>query len=79
MWHDHMWNGPWMMGWGGLPMLLFWVFLIGVAIYLSRSFLGHSDIPTSDSALQILKGRLASGDIDQEEFDSLFKKIKNSQ
>ncbi|MBE93918.1 SHOCT domain-containing protein [Marinobacter sp. tcs-11] len=78
MWHDHMWNGPWMMGWGGVTMVLFWVILIGLAVFLIRSFMGHSGVSEDDSALQTLKERLARGDIDQQEFDTLFNKIKNS-
>lgn len=59
-------------------MLLLWGILIGLAIFLIRSLMGNSGASENDSALQTLKDRLARGDIDQQEFDSLFNKIKKS-
>jgi len=79
MWHDHMWNGPWMMGWGIIPMLLFWLLVIGVVVFLVRSLSTRRGTSPDNSSLQILKDRLASGDIDQDEFDALYQKIKRSQ
>ncbi|MCW8887015.1 MAG: SHOCT domain-containing protein [Motiliproteus sp.] len=79
MWHDHMWNGPWMMGWGIIPMVFFWLLVIGVLIYLIKSLLSDRSEEAADSSVQILKERLASGDIDQAEFDSLIEKLKHTQ
>ncbi|WP_055464734.1 MULTISPECIES: SHOCT domain-containing protein [Marinomonas] len=78
MWHDHMWSGPGMMGWGFIPMVLFWLLVIGVFVFLFRLFSGKRSEPSDDSSLQILKDRLASGDIDQVEFDSLYDKLKHA-
>lgn len=76
MWHDHMWSGPWMMGWGGMPMLLFWLVVIGLVISLISGLSAKRSDSTDDSSLQILKNRLASGDIDQKQFDALYQKLK---
>ena len=78
MWHDHMWNGPWMMGWGIIPMALFWLVVIGVLAYLIKAVLTSRAEHSDDSSLQILKDRLANGDIDQAEFDSLYEKLKRA-
>ena len=78
MWHDHMWNGPWMMGWGFIPVLLSWLFVIGVVVYLFRALTVQRGTSTDDPSLQVLKDRLASGDIDQAEFDALYQKLKRS-
>lgn len=79
MWHDHMWNGPWMMGWGLIPMVLFWLVVIGGIVYLIKSLLSDQSVHEEDPSLQILKERLASGDINQAEFDALYKKLKRAQ
>lgn len=56
-------------GFGGLPMLLFWVFVIAGIVWLvltlSRQQLREGD---GSSALRILEERLARGEIDPEEF-----------
>ncbi|HEY8784969.1 MAG TPA: SHOCT domain-containing protein [Candidatus Limnocylindria bacterium] len=56
-------------GFGGLFMLLFWVFVIAgilwLVLTLSRTQMRGGE---ESSALRILEDRLARGDIDPEEF-----------
>jgi putative membrane protein len=63
-----MMNGYWF-GFGGLFMLLFWVFVIAgilwLVLTLSRTQMRGGE---ESSALRILEDRLARGDIDPEEF-----------
>ena len=57
-------------GFGGLLMLLFWVFVIAGTVWLVLA-LGRSQLPRGGgerSALRILEERLARGEIDVEEF-----------
>lgn len=64
-----MMYGNWF-GMGGLLMLLFWVFVIALAVWLvlalSRS--QARDGGGASTALRILEERLARGEIDAEEF-----------
>ena len=63
-----MMDGYWF-GFGGLPMLLFWVFVIAGIVWLVLA-LSRSQFPRGgeSSALRILEERLARGEIDAEEF-----------
>lgn len=63
-----MMDGYWF-GFGGLLMLLFWVFVIAGIVWLVLA-LSRSQLPRGggSSALQILEERLARGEIDAEEF-----------
>ena len=75
--------GGW--GWGmgllgGLGMLLFWGLIIGLMVWLvvtltrlSQSSASRS--AQSDSALEILRRRLATGEITTQEFDDLRPKL----
>lgn len=66
-----MMDGYWF-GFGGLVMLLFWVFLIAGIVWLVLT-LGRSQARTGEgtgSARRILEERLARGEIDVEEFRS---------
>lgn len=73
--HAHMWDGGWH-GWlfGPLMMILFVALLVIAAIVLAR-WLGNgarggtSSGSTHQSPLDILKERLARGEIDKEEFE----------
>lgn len=75
--------GGW--GWGmgllgGLGMLLFWGLIIGLVVWLvvalTRSTQGGMNRNVqSDSALEILRRRLAAGEITPQEFDELRKKL----
>jgi putative membrane protein len=63
-------NGYWF-GFGGLLMLLFWVFVIAGVVWavlaLSRQQQARGG-GSESSALRILEERLARGEIDTEEF-----------
>jgi putative membrane protein len=65
---------------GGLGMLLFWGLIIGLVVWmivtLTRS--NQSGAPRGgqpDSALEILRRRLAAGEITPQEFDELQQKL----
>ena len=67
-----MMNGYWLGGFGGIFMMLFWVFVIAGMVWLvltlSRSQARSGDDASSSTARRILEERLARGDIDAEEF-----------
>ena len=63
MWgYDDGWSFLWM---GGM-MILFWGGLIALAVVAVRAIAGPK---AGDQALDILRRRLASGEINQEEFE----------
>ncbi len=76
----HGWN--WSMSlMGGLGMLLFWALIIGLVIWaivtLTRlSQAGSSRGPATDTALDILRRRLAAGEITPQEYDELRRKLE---
>lgn len=77
-----MMNGwGWGMGLlGGLGMLLFWGLIIGLVIWaivaLTRlSQAGPSRSSAAESALDILRRRLAAGEITPQEYDELRRKL----
>ena len=59
---------PWMWVTGGLMMVLFWGGLILLVVWGTRA-LGSGRGTKSDDALEVLRTRLASGDITQDEFE----------
>ncbi|MEK6224945.1 MAG: SHOCT domain-containing protein [Chloroflexota bacterium] len=61
-------NGYWF-GFGGLLMLLFWVFVIAGIVWAVLTLSRQQHARGGDSgALRILEERLARGEIDTEEF-----------
>jgi putative membrane protein len=63
-----MW-GAW--GFGMMIMMIvFWALVIAAMILGIRWLLGQGKESRSDSALEILRGRYARGEIDKEEFDA---------
>ena len=62
---------------GGIAMLI-GVILIGVVIYLLVNNSRHTGSKQSSDALDILKERLAKGEIDEETYEQLLKKISRS-
>ncbi|MCB2190668.1 MAG: SHOCT domain-containing protein [Deltaproteobacteria bacterium] len=71
-WGPHMmWGGGWM---GGFSMIIFWLLVI-LAIYLGSKWAirkGNSqDIVRGENALDVLKRRYASGEIDREQYLSM--------
>ncbi len=75
--------GGW--GWGmgllgGLGMLLFWGLIIGLVIWLVVTLTRLNQSAASrnaaaDTALEILRRRLAAGEITPQEFDELRRKL----
>lgn len=73
-WNDSWFCGPGMFGggpWGWMFSLGFWLLLILAAVALFRYFAaGRTTVgAASSSALDILKRRYATGEIDREEFE----------
>jgi putative membrane protein len=75
--------GSW--GWGmgllgGLGMFLFWGLIIGLVVWLIVSLTrlnqgGAAPTTRSDSALELLRRRLAAGEITPQEFDELRQRL----
>lgn len=64
-----------MMGGMGILNMIFWILILGLLIYgvylLIEKTTGKSGKESSDSPANILKGRLARGDISEEEYERL--------
>jgi putative membrane protein len=63
-----------MMSFGMLLNMLFWILILGFAIYgfillISKPFEKKVAKTTGDAALEILKERFAKGEISEEEFE----------
>lgn len=70
----HMMNGDWGTGWmwlGGLGMVLFWALVIVGIVALVRGISGRSGAGEASppTALEILEGRYARGEIDRDEYE----------
>jgi len=82
MHHFYPWyGGPGMMMWGygGLPIGLAFLVVIGLVIYFIVKNMREkkSEIVTKEETpLEILKRRYAKGEINQEEFKSMSKELK---
>lgn len=66
--------GPGFFGVG--MMILFWAIIIGAAVLLARWFV-ERDRTRGNSALDILKERLARGEIDPEEYEARKKALES--
>jgi uncharacterized membrane protein len=62
------WNWLWMVP----MMILFWGGFIALAVFAMRSFGSHNN----NEALDILRRRLANGDISQDEFETTRKALQ---
>ena len=80
--YGHMFSG-WMMPFGMLGMIAFWLFVI---LLVTRSFgsrrmsgcCGHESMQ-EETALKTLKDRLSKGEISIEEYEAILKRIKEDQ
>lgn len=70
-WHRGMFFG------GGMFMWIFNIVILGVVIFLAVKFFRHGALNTAgnETALDILKKRLAKGEITKEEYEGLKKEI----
>jgi len=73
---DHMMGG-WGFGiFGGLMMLVFWGLIIALIVLAVRWFSDQRGGGKSSDALDILKDRLARGEIDPEEYEMRRKALE---
>ncbi len=63
---------------GGIGMLLFWLLIIVGVVWLIQSSSRGSAVstPASESPLDVLKRRYASGEINKEQFEEMKKNLK---
>lgn len=60
------------MAFGGLGMIIFWVVILGGAVYLIKYLAPSDKIRRQErSSLEILKSRYAAGEISSEEYKQL--------
>ena len=59
--------------WMGAMMILFWGGAIALIAFAARAFAKGR---TGDPAMEILRGRLASGELSQEDFDKTRKALR---
>ena len=71
MWNYGFGNLDWL--WMGAMMLLFWGGLIVLAVWAIRTIAGPRH--GSDPAIDVLRRRLAAGEITQDEFERLRKAL----
>jgi putative membrane protein len=68
--------GGYGMGWfGGIFMVLFWIAVIIGIVFLIRWLVQSTRSGAGESALDILKRRYASGEIDRKEFEQKKKDL----
>jgi putative membrane protein len=69
------WDYGWGMGSGWLFMVVFWVLAIAGVFFLVKLIVGSKKEDKTETALDILKKRYASGEIGREEFEEKKKDI----
>jgi putative membrane protein len=69
------WDYGWGMGSGWLFMVMFWVLAIAGVFVLIKLISGSKKEDKTETALDILKKRYASGEIGREEFEEKKKDI----
>lgn len=81
MWHHGMGYsmGHWFSGIGFSGFFMNLLFIIAVIAVFARFFKGHDSVPKENrdtvDSLEILKQRLARGEIDEEEFSRIKKNL----
>lgn len=61
-------HGPWFLGW--IVPLLFWGFVAYIVISTLRFLFAGSRSNQNDSAVELLRNRFASGDINEQEYNT---------
>lgn len=75
--HGHMYGGGYGFGFMGIGMMvLFWGAIILLAVVAYRSLNDRNDAKIGTSALDILKERLAKGEIEPEEYETRRKALE---
>lgn len=69
-------HGSWFMGWV-LP-ILFWLLIAYVVVGIIKSLFSSNREKTDDSALEVLRTKFASGEIDEQDY-SARKAVLNSK
>jgi len=73
--------GDWGMGFGWIFMILFWALIIlgiiAVVKWLSAGTTSNRSTKSPKTALEILEGRYARGEIGQEEFEQKKRDLKS--
>ena len=60
------------MGWGmGFGWLFILIIVVGAIWFFNRSARGNEELTNQNTAIEILKKRYASGEIDKEEYNRL--------
>lgn len=67
-WGSSVGAGPWFIGW--LFPLLFWGGIFYLFFLLIKQIFSRGQSNESDAALEIVRQRYASGEIDQQEFNA---------
>ena len=76
--HGHMYGDGYGFGFMGIGMMvLFWGAIILLAVVAYRSLSDRDDAKTGASALDILKERLAKGEIEPEEYETRLKVLES--
>lgn len=61
-------NGPWFLGW--IFPLLFWGLIALLLVSILKNVFSGSRMSRSDEALELLRNRFASGEIDEQEYSA---------
>jgi putative membrane protein len=79
----HWWGGQYGMGYGygGIFMILFWVFIIIGAVYVVKILAGNASSGKEkfESPEEVLKKRFAKGEMIKEEFEAAMEVLKKSR
>ena len=65
-WGASFGHGPWFFGW--LFPLLFWGIIAYLLLSIAKHFLSGKSSRHNDGALDVLRNRYASGEIDEQEY-----------
>ncbi len=77
MWGPHDGMGWWML-FGGMGMIIFWAIVIWLVIWGVTRVTGENNerMEQAQSPIDIVKGRLARGEITRDEFEDLTKTLQ---
>lgn len=73
-----MWGGGFGM-FGGLMMVAFWAFIIGLIVLAVRGFSNRPGTGNGQTATDILRERYARGEIDENEFERRLERLESGK